>query len=375
MKKIILFLLFFVSSAALADAGSLYNYPYLYKGMRSIGMGGTFTAVGSDPEALFYNPAGLYDMGFQLAVLNPLIEVDQNLQSLAGDIQTAGNKGTEAERIDSLTDVISKNMGKPLHGRLSLFPHLAMKNYAVGVVGNGIFDARLHNPLGSQGAVEVNSGYEYGPVAGGSFILPVKGLRMGIGAKYISSSWLDEGFTIRQIASENFKPMDSAINKTDFSLDVGFLYDIDTSIIEILKPIEFLKPKAGLSILNITDLDFRESGKGRMIPMTANIGISVNPALFNLVDTLFLFDYQDITGKYEQDKSIWKRVHLGAELGLLSRRVFLRAGLNQGYPSIGAELNIGILRLGYVYYTEEIGAYAGQDKNTRHLLQLSLGWY
>src|SRR3989338_11410439 len=129
MKKIIILTVFFILSAELANAGSMLNYPYVYKGIRSTGMGGTFTAVGKDAEALFYNPAGLYDMGFQLSVLNPLIEVNDNVLELGEDAMKAGNKGTEAERIDSLTDVISKNMGKPLHGRLSLFPHLAMKNY------------------------------------------------------------------------------------------------------------------------------------------------------------------------------------------------------------------------------------------------------
>src|SRR3972149_11584924 len=264
MKKIIIafnILFLFVVFADIANAGTLYNYPYLYKGIRSLGMGGAFTAVGKDAEALFYNPAGLYDMGFQLALINPLIEVDQNVTSLAGDAQTAMKKDTETERTAALTDLISKNMGKALHGKVSLFPHVAVKNFAVGVVGQGMVDGRLHNPLSSQGAVEVSGGYEYGPVAGFSIKPPLTGLRIGAGAKYISNSWYEKQITIADIASQKIEPTKDMVSKSDFSLDIGLLYDIN------IPAIEFLKPKAGFSIIDITDLDFQSSGKGRKIPM------------------------------------------------------------------------------------------------------------
>jgi hypothetical protein len=332
-------------------------------------MGGAFTAVGKDAEALFYNPAGLYDMGFQLALINPLIEVDQNVTTLAGNAQTAMKKDTETERTAALTDLISKNMGKVIHGKVSLFPHVAVKNFAVGVVGQGTVDGRLHNPLSSQGAVEVNAGYEYGPVAGFSIKPPLTGLRIGAGAKYISNSWYEKQITIVDIAAQNIDPTKDMINKSDFSLDVGLLYDLpDTPFISIFKP------RLGLSVLDITDLDFQTGGVGRKIPMRTNLGISINPSIPFLADTTLALDYQDIGGSYTQDKSTWKRMHMGAEIGVLRRHILLRAGINQGYPSIGAALDIWILKLAYAYYTEEMGAYSGQDKDTRQVVQMTLGW-
>ena len=372
MKKIIIsfitvYCLLF--TAYFAHAGTLYNYPYLYKGIRSLGMGGAFTAVGKDADALFYNPAGLYDMGFQLALINPLIEVDQNVTSLAGDAQTAMKKDTETERTAALTDLISKNMGKALHGKVSLFPHVAVKNFAVGVVGQGMVDGRLHNPLSSQGAVEVSGGYEYGPVAGFSIKPPLTGLRIGAGAKYISNSWYEKQITIVDIAGQNIDPTKDMLSKSDFSLDVGLLYDLpDTPFISIFKP------RLGLSVLDITDLDFQTGGVGRKIPMRTNLGISINPSIPFLADTTLALDYQDITGAYKQDNSTWKRMHMGAEVGILRRHILLRAGINQGYPSIGAALDIWILKLAYAYYTEEMGAYSGQDKDTRQVVQMTLGW-
>src|SRR3989304_5375456 len=253
MKKMLPFLILFLFmwTVGIASAGSLYNYPHLYQGLRSLGMGGAFTAVGKDPEALFYNPAGLYEMGFQLAVFNPVIEVDQNAIDLASTFQDALNKDTDTERINALTDIISDNMGKPLHLRFSLFPHVAVKNVAVGAIAQGLLDTRLHNPLSSEGAVEVSGGYEYGPVAGFSVGLPVTGLRAGAGVKFISNTWYEKGFSVRDIASEGFDPMDSkyVVENSDFSFDIGFLYDLPV--------VESMKPKLGASFLNITDLDFR----------------------------------------------------------------------------------------------------------------------
>ena len=93
-----------------------------------------------------------------------------------------------------------------------------------------------------------------------------------------------------------------------------------------------------------------------------------------LAEVILAADYEDIGKAYEQDDSTWKRVHLGGEFGLLNRHLLVRAGLNQGYPTYGAELDIWLIRLGYTFYSEEMGAYAGQDKDDRHLVQLTLGW-
>lgn len=352
-----------LAQTVLAETKTLFNYPHLYRGPRSLGMGGTYTAVGRDAEALFYNPATLYDMGFKLALLNPLIEVDQNVLDIAPDVQDALDLPNETDRTNELTRIVDANRGKPLHIRAALFPSVAAKSFAVGFLGQAEFDMRLHNPLSSAGAVEAFGGYEYGPVAGFSFKMG-EGLRAGVGAKLISRSWVNQNFTIRELSSETFDISDYTTDNTDFSLDAGLLYSLP-----IFK--ESLKPKIGVSLLDITDLDFEEGG---VIPMRANAGISVNPTIPVLGDVILAADYEDFTHEYEQDDSAWKRIHLGAEIGMLKRHLLLRAGVNQGYPTFGAELDIWLIKLAYTYYSEEMGAYAGQDKDIRQLVQLSLGW-
>ena len=196
--------------------------------------------------------------------------------------------------------------------------------------------------------------------------IPGTGLRFGAGFKYLFNTWVEENFTVNEIASESIDLMDILVEKADFSLDAGLLYDVPYA--------EFLKPKIGLALLDITDLDFKDGDQGRVIPMRGNIGVSINPSLLGFMDTIFAMDYQDFTYGYEQDDSMGKRIHVGGELGFLSRHILLRAGLNQGYPSLGAELDLWLLRFGYAYYSEEMGAYAGQDKDTRQLVQINIGW-
>ena len=73
------------------------------------------------------------------------------------------------------------------------------------------------------------------------------------------------------------------------------------------------------------------------------------------------------------DQSFGKRVNIGAEV-VFFERLFLRTGLHQGYWTAGIGMNIWILRINYAYYTEELGAYAGQFADKRHVLEVVLGW-
>lgn len=364
MKKTILSiaLISLILTPATAFAQStIFNYPHLYRGMRSLGMGGAYTAVGGDAEAVFYNPATLKNMEFQLDLINPLVEVDENAMDLYEDITAALDLDTDTERTDALLDIARENAGDPLHLRAALFPSVAVKNFAIGFLGQGTFDGRIHNQISK--IVEVQGGYEYGPVAGFSVPLPFTGLQLGVSGKHITRTFVVEEFSVNELAAEDFDIADYETTNSDYSFDAGLLYELPF--------LPGVKPKVGISVLDITDLDFEEGGK---LPQRINVGASITAKVPVLTEVIVAADYEDITKEFEQDDSTWKRVHLGAEAALLNRHLLIRAGINQGYPTYGAELDIWALRLGYVFYSEEMGAHAGQDKDDRHLVQLTLGW-
>jgi hypothetical protein len=126
--------------------------------------------------------------------------------------------------------------------------------------------------------------------------------------------------------------------------------------------------------MNIGDLDFKDAGT---LPMTVNAGIAVNPRITTFRSLLLGLDYVDITNNFTQDTDMAKRLRFGAELQLFDREYVefaLRAGMYQGYPTFGADLRLATFLFSGTMYSEEVGAYAGQNKNTRYLVTFNFGW-
>ena len=71
MKKIFYLLLILFTLSLSAE-----EYNMIYRGARPMGMGGAFTGVSDDENALFYNPAGLNRIKpgeGKSVVLNPML--------------------------------------------------------------------------------------------------------------------------------------------------------------------------------------------------------------------------------------------------------------------------------------------------------------
>jgi hypothetical protein len=113
-----------------------------------------------------------------------------------------------------------------------------------------------------------------------------------------------------------------------------------------------------------------EVGKVKQV---VNLGFRAQHTFFGTVATTFALDYKDLAGELGNDKDKGKRIHAGAEIGFW-KLLRIRAGVNQGYGTFGADLDLWILRFSYARYTEEVGAYAGQKKDERHVFQLTAGW-
>jgi hypothetical protein len=126
--------------------------------------------------------------------------------------------------------------------------------------------------------------------------------------------------------------------------------------------------------MNIGDLDFKDAGT---LPMTFNAGIAVNPKIATFRSWLIGLDYIDIANNFTQDDDVTKRLRFGTELQLFDTTTVeftLRAGVYQGYPTFGVDLRLLTFLFSGTMYSEEVGAYAGQDKNTRFLATFNFGW-
>lgn len=358
MKPWILIALLLIATPVFAE-----ELPVFYKGIRPLGMGGAFTAVADDENALFYNPAGLNKIeGYGgIEIFNPYVETSKNTMDFFKDVKDIADAETDTEQTELAADLLEEWLGEHLHLRTGLFPNVTFHNFGIGVLAQGVFDGEVHNPLGSN-TLEVRGGYDVALVVSGAygFIVMDNPLQIGATGKIIQRQALDKTYTTRELVEEDgIDPTDDLEKGTGFGLDLGAIYSLPV----------FLAPSFGLVIQNIADTDLGDAGQ---LQQQLNLGAAVRPPIA-FGEVVVAFDMVDLTRQIGSDDDLAKRLHLGVEYQLPMIFAF-RAGFNQGYFSFGAAADVWILKLAYAYYIEEIGAYAGQQPDRRHAAQLSLGF-
>jgi hypothetical protein len=96
--------------------------------------------------------------------------------------------------------------------------------------------------------------------------------------------------------------------------------------------------------------------------MSVHAGAEFHPDLGGLsflIDPSVHAEYVMTSGV---DSSFWTNLHLGAEVRVL-RMLRLRAGLNQGYTTLGVGLKLLFLEAHVAYFGREMGSYAGARQN------------
>jgi len=337
------------------------QYPRLYRGVRPLGMGDAFTAVADDENALFYNPAGLSKLStFQIGIFNPLIEVSEESIDLIQDAQDA-----DLDDTGEVSDLLEEYVGEHQHARVSLFPHVGFNVASAGVMigglGQGWVDADIRNPVWPEAHVDML--LDYGVIGGFGLKLPLTGLSAGVALKFLQRESLSEIYTATDIADPDFgdRLEDDLESGSGFSADFGVIYELGF--------VPVFDTNVALVVQNVPEMDM---GDARDIDTQANLGLSIEKS-FSAFTLLGALDYKDLTSSIEEDEDVSKRIHLGAELRFL-KFLAVRAGLNQGYLSAGATLDLWVLRFDFATYSEEVGAYAGQREDRRYVAQITIGW-
>ncbi len=357
--------------AALSFAFSVgFEYPYLYRDYRALGMGNAFNAVGGSFSSVFYNPAGLTNLkeeyGFYVNLLPVTASASTNIFGVADDFQRAISSGTDTEIINT----IKKYRGEMIHAYLSLFPSIAIKRgkiaFGAGILVASKVNGILHHGGGSAGLYELESVGYGGPVIGFSYDRDEK-ITFGGSLKYLFAGGVNETFRISEVTAPDFNVSNYTKYGSDFAIDLGLIYKLPEN--------NNMKPRIGVSLMNITNVYVRDVIN---IPMTANVGFALTSSRNEkfLSEWTLGVDYVDLFMAYK-DKDILKRLRFGAEAVLVSGKagsISVRGGLYGGQITAGVEFNIFIVTLAYTTYAEEIGARAFQEGSRRHLVYLNIGW-
>lgn len=324
-------------------------------------MGGAFTALADDENALFYNPAGLSAIQrLDLAVLNPMVDVSKKSIDLYND-----SRDIDTDNEGQVADLMRKYIGEHQHLQASLFPYAGFRAASTGIMIGGLaqatLDADIRNPAWPE--ADVDYVQDLGLLAGFGLPLPIKGLRIGAAAKWIQRKSLEQVYTAADIADNGFSDRfeDDQKSGSGFSADLGAIYTLPF--------IHFIKTDIGVSVLNLPQMDM---GDAKDIKTQANVGLCLEKMLanFRLVGTI---DYLDFTQALEEDKDVGKRLHMGLELKT-PWFISIRGGVNQGYFTAGASADFRLVRLDFAAYSEEVGAYAGQRSDQRYIAQITIGW-
>lgn len=356
---------FTLSLAVVAVAGVMVvsdvcraeEYPYIYRGLRPMGMGGAFTAVSDDAHALFYNPAGLALIKESEISFFPLeVEIAEKTLGLYTDAMD-----TDFDSEEETAEFLRDHMGERARFGLSLFPHYARPRFALGIIATLRLDSEVHDrqypKMALNGVSDVGAGVGY------AHPLLENRLLVGASAKLIRRTSLIEEYSAIDIASKNFDDTlkDDMKEGMGLLIDLGAIYCLDDLLTKGLR--------AGICLNNLVGQSLQDA---QDVKAHTDIGIAYERDL-GIVRATFAADYVDIFSQYAQDSDPAKRIRLGAEVRFPTV-LSLRAGLYQGYPTFGATIDAWILRIDALTYAEELGAYAGQRECRRYAANVRLGF-
>jgi hypothetical protein len=115
-----------------------------------------------------------------------------------------------------------------------------------------------------------------------------------------------------------------------------------------------------------------------VIPMDVSFGVGFHPVFgkFNkILDPTIHVELTDmvnvIGGAIAGSNSAWNMVHLGAELRFLSV-LSAWAGLNQGYFTFGAGLDLFVVEINASVFTRELGSYLGDRASSGATLEVAI---
>lgn len=266
--------------------------------------------------------------------------------------------------------------GRNIHGQAAITPGISWKGLREGrQLTFGLvwlktwqLDARPHQGFGEDGIVSVNARSLSGPLLG--VALHEGAWRVGIAVKTLRRERLFDSYTpfqlVEIVRDDERKFSDEFVGGRGQSWDLGVQYDVENPLI--------WRPRLGLAVQNIGDLDFGEAGS---IVQTIDAGVALHPPIRGDVVVMISVEYSDVTHDIARDDDALERTRLGVRLQTPENRHMQLAysmGLYQGALALGLDTQFDLLQLSLATYAEEQGAFVGQDRERRYVLGFSFSF-
>lgn len=333
-------------------------------------MGDAFTAVNDDDYTLFYNPASLgrHKSDFTLYPFNPQF----NGSNILNDMDRFENFPEEPVGASKVL------MDYPAHASASIAPGFKLFNVGVTFLASESYDVLLRNPshpmmdldIHSDKGIMVGVGIPLGPSRIGRKTNSGSQTSLGLAVKYLERTGVRDTLAITgptvvdSLGQDDLEKILQKLGKVKgvgYGFDAGFEHIVRRGNSQVV---------LGLSALDITGTDFKEEKTEDNLQVSDirdqfNLGIAAGQD-FKLFHYILSADVRSLN----EEMDFGKRLRLGAQVGIPG--LSLMAGMNSGYYSYGATVDLAFMKLTAGFYDMELGSKYKQIKSRRFLIYLSL---
>lgn len=342
----VLFILMFLSGLS-ARAEQLFEYQ---RPIRALGMGGVFLPFVDENNAVLWNPAVLStvdQISWQLFEFGTGLN-GQEVYDLYRAMQDSGCTGAAC---------YSEFYGKPLWVAAQAKMSLVGPRVGIAAFSSNYLEGTLHNPA----FPTLNLTYLSDLGFAAAYGFPIEeNLHGGVTVKRITRNGGIQDVSLSTVTSGGSAVLDDFDQRgTGYGFDLGLQY----------KTPGFANAIFAAHWQDVGSTAFIREGNHQAPPrvkdnLSVGLGTEIDLPGLDLrtgVELRHLTDSNVQTGK---------KIHMGAELGLPF--IDVRTGLYQGYPTVGATVDLFFLQVDVASYTEEVGIYPGQSPSHRYKIGISL---
>jgi len=331
-----------------------------YNGVRSLGMGGAYTAIVNDETALLTNPAGISRLRDKIVtVFDPEFSGNTNITEM---LPAHKLTGAAIQSPYDLLQLLKENPGKHWYAKAQVFPSFAAPNVGFGLHAKWKYDAEVNSESTNYRLDYVQ---DYAAVLGFSLKFFGGIVKLGGSARYVNRTEIHRDFDpnvasidMNQVASEG----------TGLAVNAGLIL---TAPVQWLPTLAVTVRDVGTTSYALTSGMFLQTQtRPADSPQVVDVGFALNPLLSNTTRMVITADYHDALNAY-QDEDAMKRIHAGVELNF-DDVCFLRGGYHQRYWTAGFEIAGRFIQVQAATYGEEIGTSNAPKEDRRWVGKFSV---
>jgi len=386
MKRKAIIVILLILATAMASAQTALEFIEVTpKDARTMGMGGAFHVFSQGYSSFFGNPAGFAGANSSLTLTDLsvwayLAPTTQNVERVKSIID---GSATDSDILGYAGDWIINNNG--FGAGLSLGGGwVGKKGIAIGVTlvsdevaaGNSLLGSKLVIATQLNGILGYASLFKLGPLSlrigldGRAFYRVQSDPVTGLPFSTILNDVLNDTFSLSTI---------TLLGGYGFAADVGLVAGIGPVMLGLSARDFGLEFKVGkFNVQNIIDDNISA------FPLLGTTAVKLNPSyaaglgvrLFEnskFEPSLYteLENPQNIFSSSDMVASALNSLHAGAQVRLM-RFITVRGGLNKGWYSLGAGIDLSFLELDAAIFTEELGLYPGDKGRSGLSVQVGI---